>query len=465
MTRARMSPRAWVIAIATAAAVVLGVLVILHVPGVNGPSFWPWPYRTLPAWPLYGLLAAAAVPFFVGQVIYHRQPRGATALALVCVALACFAMKLASVWPHTNPHSLELIQTIVEDPHTTSYYTDAAALRSAHAGGVREWLPLYPQYMPALSLHSKTKAPGPILYWTAVIELFGVGRTATMVGGIGLGLLAVLSIPATYLLIRALTASRDAAFAGASFTALCPGFVLFFPMFDATYPILSCALVGLWAAAVERRDRRLAGLLGVVLAVTCLVTFNVLVIGIFMALYPLIVPVQLPWRERVTRALELGGIAVLVWVTLLLLMTPAIGYDALATFASAWRNQHELLRRYAHTRPYPATIPFDLTDFALGVGYAGAVIALGFFFDRDARTTAGTRLTRLSILCVAQLVVVAATGLLQLETARVWTFMLPLLMVPVGLEMRTWGWRARTCVYAATWFATAAVAQNVKFIY
>ena len=335
-----MSTRAAIIALATTAAVVLGVLVILHVPGVNGPSFWPWPYRTLPAWPLYGVLAAAAAPFFVGQFIYQRQRRGATALALGCVTLACFGMKLCSILPYTDPPSLGLIQTIVENPDATSYYTDAAALRSAHPAGAREWLPLHPQYMPALSLPSQTKPPGPILYWTAVIEIFGVGRAAALAGGIGLGLLGALSIPVTYLLLRALTGLPDAAFAGASFMALCPGFVLFFPMFDATYPILSCALVGLWAAAIERRDRRLAALLGAVLALTCLVTFNVLVIGIFMALHPLLVPVQLPPRVRLLRAAELGAIAVVTWLFLLLLMAPAIGYDAVATFASAWRNQH-----------------------------------------------------------------------------------------------------------------------------
>src|SRR5688572_28248976 len=163
---------------------------------------------------------------------------------------------------------------------------------------------------------------------------------------------------------------------------------------------------------------------------TCLVTFNVLVIGIFMALYPFVVPTHLPVRVRLLRALELGAIAVLVWLALLLMMMPAIGYDAPATFASAWRNQHELLRRYAHTRPYPATIPFDLIDFALGAGWSGAAIAVGFFFDQAARTAAGARLTRLSLLCLAQLLIVAVTGLLQLETARVWTFMLPLLLVP-----------------------------------
>jgi hypothetical protein len=456
-----VTTRSIIIALATVAALALGACVILQAPLVTGPSFWHWPYRRLPAWPLYGLLAAAGVPVFTAQLVCRSSARGATALGLACLALGCFAMKLASVLPYTDPPSLDLIQTIVENPHATSYYTDAAALRSEHA--VREWLPLYPQYMSMLSLHSKTKPPGPILYWSAVIQLFGTGRTATLVGGIALGLFGSLSVVATYAFIRALTRLPDAAFAGASFMALCPGFVLFFPMFDPTYPILSCAIMGCWAGAVERRDRRLAILTGAALAVTCVVTFNVLVVGAFMAAYALVMPVDVSLRARVTRALTLGAVAVAVWLLLLEVLRLATGYDVYETFTSAWRNQHELLRRHAHTRPYPQTIPFDLLDFAFGGAWSGSVIAVGYFLDRAARADA--RLTRLSALCVAQLVLVALTGILQMETARVWAFMLPLLMVPAGLELRSWSPRARLCVFAASWFAMAAIAQNVKLIY
>ena len=52
-----------------------------------------------------------------------------------------------------------------------------------------------------------------------------------------------------------------------------------------------------------------------------------------------------------------------------------------------------------------------------------------------------------------------------METARVWNFMLPLLMVSAGLALRAWEPRWRLIAYAATWFATAAIAQNVKLIY
>ena len=63
------------------------------------------------------------------------------------------------------------------------------------------------------------------------------------------------------------------------------------------------------------------------------------------------------------------------------------------------------------------------------------------------------------------LLAVAVLGLLQLETARVWSFMLPLAMLPIGLELATWPPRARAVPYAAMVLMTAAVCQNIKFIY
>jgi hypothetical protein len=445
-----------ILALVTAPALLLGLLVVLHVPGVTGPAFWRWAWRRLPAWPLYGFMAAALAPFVVGQLMYLPGHRARTWLAIGAAMLSCFALKLASVAPHTDPPSLRLIDTIVRNPLATSYFTDAAALNSRAT--VREWLAAYDQIMPQLSLHSQTKPPGAILYWTTFIKLFGVSDAATRAGGLVLGLLATISVPATFLLIKRLTGDVDAAVAGASLMSLCPGFVLFFPMFDPAYAILSCAMIGLWALAVEREDWRAALALGAVLALACWVSFNVLVVGTFMAAYPLVVP-----RVGVERAVRLGTIALMTAVLVLTVTFALTGYDPLATFASAWRNQHALLARYGHMRPYPLTIPFDLADFAFGAAWSGAALAVAFVVDRSAWGEA--RRVRLSLLCLAQLVLVAITGLLQMETARVWNFMLPLLMVPAGLELRTWSPRWRMLVYGATWFATAAIAQNVKLIY
>ena len=146
------------------------------------------------------------------------------------------------------------------------------------------------------------------------------------------------------------------------------------------------------------------------------------------------------------------------------------GYDPIATFASAWRNQHALLAQHARERPYPQTIAWDLLDFALGCGWIGVVL-LAFYLAGTIRNGRGAASGawqepnfRLVVLVLAQLVVVAVTGLLQAETARVWNFLLPLLCLPIGLELRTWRRGPRVIAYAAMLVILAVVFQNMKFV-
>ena len=66
-----------------------------------------------------------------------------------------------------------------------------------------------------------------------------------------------------------------------------------------------------------------------------------------------------------------------------------------------------------------------------------------FLFAPANRDPSRLQHLRLVVLALAQLVLVAATGLLPGETARVWSFMFPLLMMPVGLELARWPMKAR----------------------
>jgi hypothetical protein len=438
---------------------ILIVLMLRHTRAVTGPSFWGWTFHDVPAWPLYPLMIIAALPLLVGQMTYRPLGRMRTIFAILLAMLSCFAMKLVAVAVFTQPLSLHMIPTIVQNPQAVSYYTDAAALNSR--APVRQWIEEYPSLMWDLSLHSKTKAPGPILYFTAFIKWVGVGERTALVSGLALGVIATLSIPATFLLVRRLTRSSEAAICGAAFLSLCPGFVLFFPMFDPMYILLSTGLIGLWSITIEQRSIWAAVALGALLALTCTITFNVLVIGLFMTAYPFILPGD-DLASRLRTAISRGFVAMLTAVILLMVLRQTTGYDAYATFISAWKNQHRLLEQYREQRLYPQTIPWDLADFALGSGWMSFVLVMWFFASRG---NVDRRVLRIAVLCIAQLVAVAVTGLLQLETARVWNFMLPLLMVPVGLELRTWPLPARIAVLFTLCVVTAAVAHNVKFIY
>jgi hypothetical protein len=62
------------------------------------------------------------------------------------------------------------------------------------------------------------------------------------------------------------------------------------------------------------------------------------------------------------------------------------------------------------------------------------------------------------------IVAVAAAGLLQTETARVWMFMLPVVMLFVGEELAAWSPRCRTIVYVLLWTVAAVIIQNMQFV-
>jgi len=56
---------------------------------------------------------------------------------------------------------------------------------------------------------------------------------------------------------------------------------------------------------------------------------------------------------------------------------------------------------------------------------------------------------------------VALTGLIQAETARVWIFLLPLLMIPAGLELSRWPPRLRAVAHVAMIAVTIALYANM----
>lgn len=419
----------------------LVVILVTRTHWLNGPWYWKWHERHLPAIRTYAAFAIAGLPVMLGAWLVGRE-RQHPAIVLVLFMLGSFALRLATVFIQTEPMSLSLVPALVQSPGTTSYYTDAVALSRS------EWsLAEYPQIMPLLNLHSQSKPPGPVMYYYGFVKLFGPGERTALTAGIALGLLATVSIPATWWMIRTLTGDQSAALLGSAFLSMCPGFVVFFPMMDPVYPVLSCALIGLWALAIRTGQVRYALLMGAALCAVLFVTFNVLVIGAFLLLLSIPISKNLVRQAAVTIGTCAMG-CLLMWML--------TGYDPIATFVSAWKNQHALLARYAHERPYPATILFDLYDFALGAGWIGLGLAVCALVNPAAR--------RLVLMCFGQFILVAILGLLQSETARVWSFMLPLLMVPVGLVLRDLGTRARLIVLVSLLSLLAACVQTMVFV-
>lgn len=235
-----------------------GVAVYFHLCHLNSHYYHTWTWRHLPGWPTYLMFGAASVPFFAGQFLETRRTNAIPwALTLVMVSMFCFM--LAGAAAQRSPPSFDHIAA-VQMSWDVGYFKDAERLQGMT---VHQWLARYPRLLGHFDLHPRTKPPGVLLYETAMIDLFGPERQAAMIAGLTEGFVATFSVLGTYAFIKSFTQDRRAAFFGASFFALCPGPVWFFPMFDQCYPIVTAAVTLLWATAHPEGSPAVLGRSGV----------------------------------------------------------------------------------------------------------------------------------------------------------------------------------------------------------
>jgi hypothetical protein len=432
------------LALVIAATLVLAGLTTWQVEGINGPSFWKWGLRQLSPLRTYLALLAAAVPFALAQWGTLRRWRHRS--CLLALMLAVLTLELTALGIGKTPFSLDRIPEFIRRPLYTSYFKDAETVQE-----LRPWLREFPERLSGFRVHSQNKPPGPILFFKLCRWIAPEPNRAAWLSGLAIAVLATLAVPATYLLTRRLTRDPEAAFAAASCMALSPGLLLFLPCLDQLFPVLAALLVLTWHRALEGSNAAAAGF-GLALAGTLFVTYNLLVLGIFLGLLTL-----LPFRRGTAQRV---GLALATLAGAYLALYLATGYDPIASFQAALANQSRLAEIWQ--RPYPRTIPWDLYDFLLGTGWIGGLLA-AFYLVSKARREEPER-WRLALFAVLQIAGVALTGLLRTETARVWLFLQPLFFLVVGLELRTWTWRQRQVVYFGLWLLTATICRNLRFL-
>ena len=447
------SPRRWLFVAAVCLTLGLALGVECHALGLNGPQYWQWPWRKLDGVRLIAGFAVALVPFIASQWLFAA---GKISLwrALALLMLTTFLLQLVALAAQTADLSLARLAQLVESPSATSYFTEATRLHAQNIS-LRDWLDKFPSFSGRLALHAQTKPPGPILFYLLFVHLFGPGDAAAAVGGLSIAILATCSVPATAFFIRALTGDVTRGFWGASFLALCPGLVLFLPELDQLYPILTCGLLGCWALALRTEKMPWACACGVVLGLTCFATYSLLTLGSWM-LGLAMLAITGPEHLGFSRLAKMAAATLASFAAVQLSLAWSLHFDPLATFFAALRNQAILLQHVA--RPYPATVLFDLTDFAMGAGWLGGALAL------LGAWRGSPNVRRVSFLCLAQLLLVAVLALLPGETARVWLFMLPLLMVPLDAEMTRLSARQRVLAFGIVTVAMTAICRNMVFI-
>lgn len=453
-----MSPRSALRGRAQAAFVLgIGLLflagVLLEVPYVNGPWYWRWPWRDLGVLPTAFHLLPGLVP--LAWALRRMSLDGARVSPRQILTLLTAACLLHQIFGFVaDPNGYRMLRDIVASPGATSYYTDALPIRST-----LDFLAGF--HATPLHLHSSTHPPGPILYYRFWIWVLGP-EAGAYAGGTVLLVLAAAGVPAVHAFARLWTSDPIDRLYAAALYSLLPGLLLISPEFDQVYPLFSMGIVGAWVLSMDGH-RRAAPALGAVLFVALLFAYNLLTIGAFLVLHA----GALLWRRPDRRGtlkliLRTSAVAMGVWAGLLLLFHLATEYRPVASFASALDTQARLAD--SHGRPWLACVLFDPYDFALGAGIMAAPLAL-IFAGRTLRSVGPlTRAEGLSLLGFATIAVVDVSGLLRAETARVWLFLQPFIVIPAALVLARWRTSDRAAFFALQWLIVVVLKTKMAFV-
>ena len=435
-----------------------------HLFHINSEYYFTWIWQWIPSGTVYPVFILLAIPFFLGQLIYLRR-RARVRIALTAITLSTFCLLIGAAAVEKDPPSFSRITDIVQSRFSTGYFATAAMLMRKNIS-IGELLGRYPAMMDHFYLHPRQKPPGLIVLEMVMIHIFGNGNAGALASGFLLAALASLCIITTYLFLICYTGNRDAAFAGASYFALCPSLLLFYPDVDVCFPNLTAILAILWAMTLKKDRSRYAVAFGLTYAIAGLITYLPGVLIVFLAGFTWLQhrsDPQCRW-SRIGRHL---AISAGVFATFYVVLWAITGFDPIATLRESVRQVDILFDKLITVYHYPPhSLPWTfftgLYDFALGSAWIGFALA-GFYFAATCKQDM-TQMMRIALVSVSQFIIVAATGLLQTETARVWIFMYPMLMLPVGLELANWRPRQRIAVYVAVLLLTMLMCQSMQFI-
>jgi hypothetical protein len=460
--------------------IVLRVMVAQHVnfaglpgypTGLNGSLYWLWPWRTerMVFGRLLLVMVLAVAPLAVaGYLAFGNNGlaiRWRRWLAISLIVISGFAMQLAAVFGGDGDGSLDRVGLVVQSSAATSYYTDAAKLVQTGVS-TRDLLSHYPQWLDTFIGHSQVKPPGPMLFYRAWISTFGDTFATAKSAGLLIAALAALTAAATNALLLSLGYDADTAICAAMFWALCPGPIVLLPELDQLYGLFTCVIVGAWAMGLGRggstpaRASAWGAAAGLLMAIALFTTYALLVIG-FILLALAIITFFFDGNAGRRRAFLMTASAASAFIAFYVFLYLASGFNPIATFTKILAIENHNLA-YLH-RTWPNTIGWDLLDFTLCSGWLGCLLA-GMFLVGGPNRWRSIKTGWIAIAMLAQIVIIAVAGVLPSEVTRLWIFVLPILAVPVGLELRQWDRGGRLAVFVCMWILVTTVVANIQFI-
>lgn len=429
------------------------VFVLLRTPGWNGTPYWPWRYSETSVWPFLGL----AVLAWGLVILLERRSSGDRIPWRTLLALAALHATLSIAFVGLSTRGFETLRERVMHPDITSYHTEAT-----RQDDIEELLAYYPRKLPGMLGHAQTHPPGPILYYVFWNRLVGA-EAGALWGGAFLAVFAAMGVLGAAL-AGYLVAGSSAAIGAAIWFALLPGSLAMLGSFDAVYPAITAGVVAAWGWALWR-DSRWAAAAAALLSVALFLAHQFYTLGVALAVLTIWYVVTASSRGVALRKAALAlGIASAVSLSLYGLLYWATRYDAVGALQASMYIQSRL--EAAWNRPYELTIAWDMYDFFLASGWVSAgVLAVFLWRWRGGGATRGGHiLSGFVWAALFTLAVVDLSGMLRAETARVWLFLQPLVLVLLGVEVARWPAGARYAVYGVLCFAMAVIRARMIFL-
>ena len=477
--------RKWIVAFT---AVFLTLLVINAVPELRGGWGWRWPYAEPERWSAVAILIACLVAYGVGVWAMRRWDIRPT-MQLLWAVVGAFVLALAVQNIRNDPFFMLFSHTV--SPVQTGASTVATrflAEEGAH-DALNRWPDVMRESKDLTITHFTTSPPGKALlhHWLAetVLPLEPVAHPVSMAlrpyqcstlsvmeydrgqmvsagAGMLMPLWAALAVFPIFVVARQLSDDRKLATRMAMWWALVPSLLLFAPTWNTLYPLLAVGMLALLIAALRENSLGFAVGAGVVMSIATFLNFAVLPLigfaGFFALLYWYFLARNthnLLWILQIGAAFGIGLLS--TW----LLFFMYTGLTPLDLIAVTFDEHLDIERNYW------TWLVLHVYDMLMFAGWPLALLGLWGIWRAMWRLRRRETLRLndvLSLSLLLTIIVLDISGITRAESARIWLFFVPLLLLSAVDVVAQFGKWWDTPLFAAQLVTVAVMGSALPVV-